>query len=167
VNLFTIFSVVGLYFNIESARKNVSNYYKNHRKSFEAYKGILPFFAFYITVFGWLILNPLILENYLLPFILTIGLSVAFNVGRIIIGHLTKQGFPTSTPSSFIPITQIIIYLILIKIGYSPESITGSLIWAGFGLSLGLYSMFIVEIIYEITTFLDIYALSIKHPKND
>jgi hypothetical protein len=27
--------------------------------------------------------------------------------------------------------------------------------------------MFIVEIIYEITTFLDIYALSIKHPKND
>lgn len=163
--IFIFGGAIGLLFNIESARRNVANYYKDSKKENEAYKGILPFFIYYLTVFLWLIINPVIIENYLLPFVLTIGLTMAFSVGRIIVGHLTKQSFPVANPSSFIPISQIFLYYLLTSLHYSPISITSDLIWTGFGLSLGFYSMFIIEIIYEITTFLDIYTLSIKHPK--
>jgi ethanolaminephosphotransferase/diacylglycerol cholinephosphotransferase len=164
---FIIFSAVSLYFNIESARRNVDNYYGDARASLQAYIGLIPFFVYYATVFAWLFYNPIIVEQFLLPFILTIGLTLAFHVGRIIIGHLTKQSFPYTTPSSFIPLVQFLIFLLLTPLGYDASSLTGSLIWTGLGLSLGLHAMFITEIIYEITTYLDIYALSIKYPKKE
>ncbi|KAH3686356.1 hypothetical protein WICPIJ_002718 [Wickerhamomyces pijperi] len=157
---------VGLYFNIHSAARNVANYYKDSAKSNEAYTGILPFFIYYASVFGWLAYNPEIIYTCPLPFILTIGLTMAFSVGRIIIGHLTKQEFPWSNPSSYIPLVQFVVYnLLTLGLGYDGVSITKDLIWTGFGLSLGFYMLFILEIIFEITQYLDIYTLSIKHPK--
>ncbi|ONH68423.1 Choline/ethanolaminephosphotransferase 1 [Cyberlindnera fabianii] len=170
VTIFIVFGSLGLYFNIESARRNVSDYYKSTNqtsKIIDAYKGILPFFVYYATVFAWLWFNPLIIEKHLLPFILTVGLTIAFAVGRIIIGHLTKQSFPYTTPSSFIPVAEFLLFMLFTKLGYSSDVITGELVWAGFGLSLGLHAMFITEIIFEITTYLDIWALTIKHPKLD
>lgn len=164
---YIIFGVIGLYFNIESARRNVQDHYKNDSKSyFKALKGLSPFFIYYATVFAWLKYNPIIIEKYCLPFVLTVGLTLAFSVGRIIIGHLTLQKFPLLTPSIFIPLAEFLIFKLLTLMGYSSDSITGDLIWTGFGLSLGFYSLFVLEIIYEITTYLDIYALSIKHPKS-
>ncbi|KAH3676170.1 hypothetical protein WICMUC_002192 [Wickerhamomyces mucosus] len=165
VHFFLVFGALGLYFNIHSTVRNVSDYYQNSKKTNAAVRGIFPFFIYYSSVFAWLVYNPIIIAKYLAPFVLTVGLTIAFNVGRIIIGHLTQQSFPKGTPSSYIPIVQFLIFKILISIGYSEESVTGDLIWTGFGLSLGLYSLFIVEIIYEITTYLDLYTLSIKHPK--
>lgn len=163
---YIIFGGIGLYFNINSARRNVHDHYRQDSKGYyKALKGLSPFFAYYATVFAWLKYNPIIIEKYLLPFVLTIGLTLAFSVGRIIIGHLTIQPFPYLTPSLFIPFAEFLIFKSLTVMGYSADSITGDLIWTGFGLSLGLYSLFVLEIIYEITTYLDIYALSIKHPK--
>ncbi|CCH40959.1 Choline/ethanolaminephosphotransferase 1 [Wickerhamomyces ciferrii] len=163
---YIIFGVIGLYFNINSARRNVELHYKSSKDYFNALKGLSPFFGYYSTVFAWLLYNPIIIEKYLLPFVLTVGLTLAFSVGRIIIGHLTLQKFPNFTPSLFIPFAEFLIYSLLTRLGYSADSITGDLIWTGFGLSLGFYSLFVLEIIYEITTYLDIYALSIKHPKS-
>lgn len=37
--------------------------------------------------------------------------------------------------------------------------------YGGLGASLAIYGMFIYEIIYDITDYLDIWALTIKHPK--
>lgn len=162
---YVVFGAIGLYFNIDSARRNVADHYKDSKPYHKALKGLLPFFFYYLTVFAWLTYNPIIIEKYCLPFVLTIGLTLAFSVGRIIIGHLTLQKFPMLTPSVFIPFAEFLIFSLLTWLGYSPDSITGDLIWAGFGLSLGFYSLFVLEIIYEITTYLDIYALSIKHPK--
>jgi len=166
---YVLFGVVGLYFNIDSARKNVQDHYKKANDSkgyYKALRGLIPFFAYYATVFAWLIYNPIIIEKYCLPFVLTVGLTLAFSVGRIIIGHLTLQKFPLLTPSIFIPFAEFLIFKLLTSMGWSADSITGDLIWTGFGLSLGFYSLFVLEIIYEITTYLDIYALSIKHPKS-
>lgn len=164
---FIIFSTVSIYFNIESARRNVDKYYCNYSKSLQAYKGLIPFFVYYAVVFVWLLFNPLIIDHFLLPFVLTIGLTMAFHVGRIIIGHLTKQPYPYSTPASYIPLQELLIYALLTQLGYDAYQSTGYLIWTGFGLSLGFHAMFITEIIYEITTYLDIYALSIKYPKKE
>lgn len=165
--VFMLFSTVSIYFNIESARRNVDKYYGDSKKSIDAYKGLAPFIVYYATIFAFLTYNPVIVERHLLPFILTVGLAFAFHVGRIIIGHLTSQPFPHSTPSSYIPVAQFGIYKLLTFWGYDGELITGYLMWAGFGLALGLHAMFITEIIYEITTYLDIYTLSIKHPKKE
>lgn len=159
-------SAVGLYFNIHSAARNVSSYYKNSAQTQRAYRGILPFFIYYASVFVWLAYNPEIIYSCPLPFVLSVGLTMAFTVGRIIIGHLTKQEFPSSNPGSYIPLVQFLAYnMLTLGLGYDGVEITSDLIWTGFGLSLGFYMLFFLEIVFEITQYLDIWTLSIKHPK--
>ncbi len=92
---------------------------------------------------------------------------MAFVVGRMIVGHLTKQKFPLVNFPMFIPISQLIMYIIFVCYFKSDrETMVLALLWGGFGVSLGIHAMFINEIIYEFTTYLDVYALSIKHPKS-
>lgn len=163
-DFYIMFGGLGLYFNIDSARKNVRKHYKsNPREYLNAIKGLLPFFVYYLSVFALIIVNPVLIEKYSIPLVLMIGASVAFSVGRIILGHLTKQAFPYMTPSSFLPTIILILNEFLKFLGYTDA--IRELIWMGLGLSFGFYGMFVIEIIYEITSYLDIYALSIKHPK--
>lgn len=164
-DFYIIFGGLGLYFNIDSARKNVRKHYQqsNPRDYLNAIKGLLPFFVYYLSVFALIIVNPVLIEKYSIPLVLMIGASVAFSVGRIIVAHLTKQAFPYMTPASFLPTIILILNELLKFLGYTDA--IKELIWMGLGLSFGFYGMFVIEIIYEITSYLDIYALSIKHPK--
>lgn len=164
-------SGIGLIFNILSARRNVVEHYLKSSGTAEsktanikaADRGLLPFFIYFATVFLTAFLQPKFIA---LPFIMSIGLTMAFTVGRIIIGHLTDQEFPMRHPLMFIPSLQLIIcYVFVYGLKYDSNAIVNDLNWFGFGLTLGIHGMFITEVIYEFTTYLDIYALSIKHPK--
>ena len=158
-------------FNIYSARRNVIDALKTEKRTNEiksAMDGLTPFIIYYSNIFFLFLLHPEIITNYTTTMIITIGSCMSFTVGRIILAHLTKQSFPYVNFPMFVPIIQALLLEILTKFFkwnyYEALSLT---IYGGLGLSIAIYSVFIIEIIYEITTFLDIYALSIKHPKKD
>lgn len=169
LDLMVAFSAVSLLFNILSARRNVIAHYKKEdnktfqSKQIEALTGLIPFFVYYASVFAAVYIEP----NFIsLPFIMSIGLTMAFVVGRIIIAHLTKQPFPMINPPMLIPSMQVALHSIAVTfLGYEENAVVSALVWLGFGLSVGIHLMFINDIIYDFTAYLDIYALSIKHPK--
>lgn len=165
------FCGIGLIFNILSARRNVVEHYKKNTKSDreasreidEATWGLLPFFSYFAVIFILVLIEPRVIS---LPFILSVGLTMAFTVGRIIVSHLTMQSFPMINPPMLIPVLQVLIRVLLVHVlKYDQLSVLTALNWFGFGLTLGIHAMFITEVIYEFTSYLDIYALSIKHPK--
>ncbi|SCU85521.1 LADA_0D08020g1_1 [Lachancea dasiensis] len=165
------FCSVGLVFNILSSRRNVVEHYKSTSRSSSeakshidtATRGLLPFFSYFASVFVLATVDPQIIS---LPFILSVGLTIAFTVGRIIVSHLTLQTFPMINPPMLIPVLQFFIKILLVRVlNYDRAIVLPALNWFGFGLTLGIHGMFVTEVIYEFTSFLDIYALSIKHPK--
>lgn len=161
---------IGLLFNIFLARANVLKYYGgnkillNERANVkQAMQGLVPFFVYYATVVIVVYIEP----NFAsFAFMMSVGLTLAFVVGRIIVHHLTKQEFPMFNIPTLLPITQLSLYIILVKwLNHDATSVVNSLAWAGFGISLGVHGVFINEIIHEFTSYLDVYALTIKHPK--
>lgn len=164
-----------LYFNIASAMRNVSNKYKANRKLLDAateshiahaYAGLLPFFVYYATIFALIIGFPEIPTQFGFPLVLSIGLTIAFCVGRIILAHLTLQDFPYFQLPTFLPIVQLVVAKFLVNVyGYNQTGTLGAVMWTGVGVTLGVHGFFVAEIILDITSFLDIYALSIKHKK--
>ncbi|CCH58962.1 hypothetical protein TBLA_0B01190 [Henningerozyma blattae CBS 6284] len=166
---------IAIAFNVYTSIKNVQSYYDNHTTSDPTNTnnsaiiqnqqvGLVPFIGFYVSIMLLILVDQRIIN---LPFILMSGLIIAFMVGRIIVAHLTLQPFPTMGLVSYIPLFQLGLYKILISY-YKLDSnlVIMMLTGCGFGLALGIHAMFINEVIYEFTTYLDVYALSIKHPKN-
>ncbi|KAL3230520.1 Choline/ethanolaminephosphotransferase 1 [Nakaseomyces bracarensis] len=167
--LFSLF--VGVIFNVRSSIANVRRYYKDKYVSNngtdeatkEATKGLIPFFAYFASIY-LLILNYTDFVSF--PFIISIGLTGAFMVGRIIVAHLTKQEFPMIHFPMFMPTIQLLLTATFVDIlGYDIEPVRFALVWLGCGLTLGIHGLFFNEIIYEFTSYLDVYALSIKYPK--
>lgn len=158
-------------FNIYSARRNVVDELKKTKREEEipkALRGLYPFVIYYSTVALLLFLHPIVVTNYTTTMMLTIGSCMSFTVGRIIIGHLTKQEFPYHNFPMNVPIAQIILIFIMTKVfNASYEDTVAMVIYGGLGASLVIYGMFVNEIIYDITDYLDIWALTIKHPKKE
>lgn len=156
-------------FSIYSARRNVINCLKNNKREQEipdALKGLYPFFIYYITVAILFVLHPTMITNYTTTMLLTIGSCMSFTVGRIITGHLTKQDFPYSNFPMYTPVAQAVLMQVMVSIfDVSYEDALAFVAYGGLGASLAIYGMFIYEIIYDITDYLDIWALTIKHPK--
>ncbi|GMM54449.1 bifunctional diacylglycerol cholinephosphotransferase/ethanolaminephosphotransferase [Maudiozyma humilis] len=161
----------GLIMNCYSARRNVVQYYQKDKvlinvntKIRSAVKGILPYVLYMATVAMVVLVNK---EFICFPFILSIGSTVAFVVGRIIVNHLTKQHYPMYNISMFIPICQLAVYMCVVKLSptYPVPELISALAWMGCGISTGIHALFMNEIIYEFTNYLDVYALTIKHPK--
>lgn len=191
VDTSVFYIVVGLgslYFNIITAMGNVSKKYELLEKSSNttnvptsastnddasakdnsdlAFKGLIPFFAYYATIVLFIWVYPEILSVHALALVVSIGFTIAFSVGRIILAHLTLQKFPYIQFPMFTPLAQLIVSKILIDFfGYDYNSVLGAISWLGVGVTLGIHGTFVAEIITEITTYLDIYALSIKHKK--
>ncbi|GAV50829.1 hypothetical protein ZYGR_0AD00120 [Zygosaccharomyces rouxii] len=176
LDIMLVFSGIGLMFNVLSARQNVIDYYneqpkaqeivgkkvKGHSPQCEAMKGLLPFFSYYISVFSLVIIEP---DFISFPFVLSTGFAMAFVVGRIITAHLTKQPFPMVNAPMLVPSAQLVLYVVVNLLGYEKSTVINALLWTGCGLTLGIHGTFINDIIYDFTSYLDIYALSIKHHK--
>lgn len=176
IHVMLTFSGLGVCFNIVTALQNVKAYYeengsKNNKSKesirldvLDAINGLLPFFVFFLSIFIIVIIEPKFIN---LQFIISIGLIMAFVVGRMIVNNLTLQPFPDKNIPMFIPTFQIMIFLVcryFLNIVPMEDIILG-LTWLGLGLASGIHFMFINEIIYDFTNYLDVYALSIKHPK--
>lgn len=100
----------------------------------------------------------------------------AYSVGRIIVSHLTKSRFPR---------TNIVMLPLIFGVGDSigpvlyrwfgvgwPSALGHdvyqvSFMFMCFGLAVGVYASFVVDVIYTICDYLDIWCLTIKYPKVD
>ncbi|CCE85658.1 Piso0_005276 [Millerozyma farinosa CBS 7064] len=172
--LYQVFGLCALYFNIASAMGNVYKKYKRDIADSEkskseinqAYKGLVPFFIYYLSVAVYTWSFPTLVTDHGFPLIISIGLTMAFTVGRIILAHLTKTEFPMVQFPMFVPTIQLVLSKILVHVyGMEEQKVLDSVSWLGCGIVMGIHIIFVSEIIYEITTYLDIYALSIKHKK--
>ncbi|CUM48901.1 uncharacterized protein AC631_05069 [Debaryomyces fabryi] len=174
-SIIVVLGLGSLYFNISSAMANVNKKYasesdgdlsKANNATLEAYKGLIPFFGYYAAIILLVVLYPETISQFGFPLVISIGCSIAFSVGRIILAHLTLQSFPMVQYPMFMPVIQILLAKISIDIyGYDYYKVLGAVSWLGCGLTLGIHSFFITEIIAEITSYLDIYALTIKHKR--
>ncbi|AWU78024.1 uncharacterized protein C5L36_0E00900 [Pichia kudriavzevii] len=149
--------------------RNVIQTLKNEKREHEidyAMKGLVTFISYYLMIVCLFIMYPTIWKDYTTTMLLTIGSCMSFTVGRIITGHLTKQEFPFVNFPMLVPLTQSIAIELLTRVFDVEFDVAMQFtMYSGLGASLLIYGMFVTEIIYDITTYLDIWALTIKHPK--
>lgn len=158
------FFALSLVFNIFSAIKNV---YRVTKSSFvHAIKGLAPFFILWAGVFLWLATSPHLIYQQLFYVLLTIGISFALSVGRIITAHVTDNDeFPMWNPTILFPFVCLgsHYFMLLGEDVYSSDLYS---LFMALGTNLGIYGCFVGEIIHDITEYLDIGCLYIKHPKD-
>lgn len=164
-DMYFIVCGVGLFFNIISAASNViKSRQTNKLPVAPSLTGVIPFVLFYVSVF--IFAGEVINTRVLIPFMLSVGLTSALSVGRIITAHVTSQKFPITNPLMVYPtVAYAIKYFGVSFWGWDNVSTVNNLVWAGLGLTIGTYAMFVSELIIEITTYLDIWCLTIKHKK--
>jgi ethanolaminephosphotransferase len=119
------------------------------------------------------VLNPVILHQHLVPFVFFVGLINAYSVGQIIVAHLTKSRFPYYNvlvlPLFFGVVDSIgPVLLRYTSIGWPSALGYGvyqvSYMFLCLGLAIGVYGSFVIDVIYTICDYLDIFCLTIKHP---
>lgn len=173
--IYLVIGVPALYFNILQAIANVLRYYRARKNLAPAQQaaaishlryGLVPFFAYYALVAALVATFPL-LPTYGFLLLILIGLTVAFLVGRVILAHLTMQQFPYVQAPMLLPVAQLVVVKALVHVyGFAEHDVLGAVMWTGLGLTLGIHAMFVTEMIYEITTYLDLYTLRIKHKQH-
>lgn len=178
VSMTAVYVVLGLgslYFNIHQAILNVKKYYKQlnkanpeeaKRRTDQAVNGWWPFVLYWLLVVGLVAAYPEFIYRYGFPLVISVGLTIAFTVGRIILAHLTLQPFPyRQFPMIVAPIQLALVWFLTNVYHFDYLTVVLAVLWIGLGTTLGIHGSFIAEIIYEITTYLDIYTLSIKHKR--
>jgi ethanolaminephosphotransferase len=153
--------------NVQKARR------ERGQRARKALLGLLSFFAVWILVPIYLALNPLILSQHLIPFVFFVGIINAYSVGQIIVAHLTKSRFPYYNvlilPLLF-GVLDSIGPVLQRRVGFGWPSALGhdvyqvSYMFLCLGLAIGVYGSFVVDVIYTICDYLDIWCLTIKHP---
>jgi ethanolaminephosphotransferase len=138
--------------------------------------GLLTFGAAWTLIPAYLFLQPIILHQHLVPFIFYAGLINAFSVGRMIVSHLTKSRFPRGN---------VLIYPLIYgvadslgpflqrNVGFGWPSALGdevyqvAFVFMCLGLAIGVHGSFIIDVIWTICDYLDIWCLTIKYPVQD
>jgi ethanolaminephosphotransferase len=183
-SVFLCYGGLILSYNVTTSCQNVARKLRGEGKPvLPALYGLLPFAITYALAFSYLALNPYILNTHLVPYAFFLGLVNAFSVGRIITAHLVKSSFPYRNPL-FIPLA----FGVLDSIGpavsaltYDPVTETSRLGWPSslgvgpsqyqtayvflsLGVGIGVYGMFVIDVIVTICDYLDIWCLKIKYP---
>jgi ethanolaminephosphotransferase len=134
----------------------------------------MPFFTAWTLIPMYLYLNPIILRSHLVPFVFFAGLINAYNVGQIIVSHLTKSRFPFGNVL-ILPLLYGVLDSagpFLLKhftfVGW-PSALGDDVYQVAFvfcclGLAIGVYGSFVVDVVFAICDYLDIWCLTIKHP---
>ncbi|KAF8242486.1 Choline/ethanolaminephosphotransferase [Wilcoxina mikolae CBS 423.85] len=172
-----VYGGVMLGFNVVQSSLNVIR--ARHAKGLSAVPalmGLAPFFVTWACIPAWLALRQEILTQHLVPFLFFIGLAFAYQVGLIITAHLTKSPFPFVNVL-FLPIAFGLLDAAgpLFKHygGFGWNSVLGeghfevAYVFACLGLALGVHGSFVFDVITNICDYLDIWCLTIKHPKGE
>ena len=135
--------------------------------------GLVPFFSIWAMIGAYLYLQPDILHNHLIPFMLFAGIVNAYSVGRMITAHLAKLPFPfynvLGLPLVFGVVDSLGPFL-KEHAGFGWPSLLGNGIYQVayvfllLGIGIGVYGSFVIDVIVTICDYLDIWCLTIKHP---
>ena len=130
------------------AQKNPAPHTKSHSSPL---LGLIPAITTWSLVPLYLWLQPIILKEHLIPFILYVGLINAYSVGKIITAHLTKSSTFPLTNSLLIPLWFAVIDSLGPKIGLWPSSLGSGMYQVAFmfaclGLGVGVHGSFIVSV---------------------
>jgi len=164
-------------FNIIQSSRNVIKVRRSKKLPIrEALAGLIPFLALVTTAPIWLALRPIVLKEHLLPFMFFLGATFAYQVGLIIVAHLTQSPFPFFN----VMLLPIFIFIgMLDSMGpFLLHHTSGTIGWPSalgdghyqvgyvflcMGLSFGIYGSFVVDVITNMCDYLDISCLTIKH----
>lgn len=92
---YMVYGGLVLVFNTVSSAQNVLASRRSRREDpTEALLGLLPFAVTWSLIAAYLYLNPTIMSQHLVPFVLYVGLINAYSVGQMITAHLLKSPFP-------------------------------------------------------------------------
>ncbi|KAF9888375.1 hypothetical protein FE257_008653 [Aspergillus nanangensis] len=166
---YIIYGAIILFFATGSSIVNVMQVRKQRGQDpIAPLYGLLPLAAVWTLVPAYLYLQPGILENHLVPFLLYVGLVNAYSVGRIITAHLVKGNFPYLNvllfPLAFGVLDSLGPVLALWPSVLAEGGRQVAFVYVCLGLTVGVYGSFIHDIITTICDYIDIWCLSIKHP---
>ncbi|KAI9833300.1 MAG: hypothetical protein M1819_003695 [Sarea resinae] len=174
---YMVYGSVVLVFNTVQSALNVMQVRRSrglHARS--ALLGLIPFFFTWALIPLYLLLQPTILHHHILPFTFYVGLINAFSVGQMITAHLCKAPFPYGNvliaPLGFGVIDSLGEWL-KGAVGFGWPSALGAggyqvaFVFLALGLAFGVYGSFVVDVIFAICDYLDIWCLTIKHPYNE
>jgi ethanolaminephosphotransferase len=139
----------------------------------EALYGLLPFAGSWVLITSYLVLQPEILHNHIVPFTFFCGLVNAYSVGLMITAHLTKAPFPYQNIIALPLLYAVVDSLgpaLQARLGFGwPSALGDGVYQVGFmfmclGLAVGVHGSFVVDVIVSICDYLDIWCLTIKHP---
>ena len=158
-----------LVFNTVSSTLGVMN--ARRERGEDPYKpllGLLPVVITWTLIPAYLALNPIILHQHLIPFILFAGLVNAYSVGQMIVAHLVKAKFPYKNVL-ILPLAWAVVDSLGPRLGLWPSALGSDIYQVAFiflclGLALGVYGSFVHDVITTICDYLDIWCLTIKHP---
>lgn len=169
-------SVVLVLNTLESCRNVIKARHARGDKSRYALVGLMPFFVTWVLIVAYLLLQPNILHNHLVPFVMFAGIVNAYSVGQIITAHLVKLDFPYHNvlvlPLAYGVIDSLGPWL-QYEFGRSwlgwPSALGDGVYQVAFmfsmlGAAIGIYGSFVVDVIVTICDYLDIWCLTIKHP---
>ncbi|KAH8884317.1 Choline/ethanolaminephosphotransferase [Thozetella sp. PMI_491] len=166
-------SVVLVLNTVESARNVIKARRARGDRSRYALVGLMPFFTAWAFVIAYLWLQPNILHNHLVPFVIFVGLINAYSVGQMITAHLVKLDFPYWNVI-VIPLSLGVIDsigpVLQSTFGFGWPSALGDSVYqvaymfCMLGMAVGVYGSFVVDVIVTICDYLDIWCLTIKHP---
>lgn len=130
-------------------------------KSRGALLGLVPFFVIWTLIPAYLLLNPEILYNHLVPFVFFAGLVNAYSVGQMITAHLVILDFPYFNvlilPLAYGVVDSLGPFLQR-RIGVGWPSALGdgtyqvAYMFAMLGMAVGVYGSFVVRSFHFLTT---------------
>ncbi|ROW10178.1 hypothetical protein VMCG_01684 [Cytospora schulzeri] len=175
--LYMVQGFVVLCFNTaESCRNVIKARRARGDRSRYALVGLVPFFATWALIVAYLLLQPNILHNHLIPFAMFCGIVNAYSVGQMITAHLVKLDFPYHNVL-VLPLAYGIIDSLGPWLQYEfgrpwlgwPSALGDDVYQVAYmflmlGVSIGVYGSFVVDVIVTICDYLDIWCLTIKHP---
>ncbi|KAJ9658179.1 Phosphotransferase [Neophaeococcomyces mojaviensis] len=158
-----------LLFNTVTSAQNVMKACRERGEDpYKALLGLAPIALTWILIPTYLALNPVILNQHLVPFVIFAGLVNAYSVGQMIVRHLVKDRFPFKNVL-LIPLALAIGDSLAPRLGLW-SSVLGddvyqvSFVFLMLGLAFGVYGSFVHDVITTICDYLDIWCLTIKHP---
>ncbi len=125
--------------------------------------GLLPFAQSWILIVSYLMLQPTILHNHLIPFVFYVGLINAYSVGQIITAHLVILDFPyqniISLPLVY-GVADALGPVLQRNLGFGWPSALGddtyqvAFMFTCLGFAVGVYGSFVVDVIVTICDYL-------------